>query len=322
MAAAVLPPPADPNTLYVMDLSGYVFRAYHAVPPLSNSKGEPTHAVHGVTAMMNKLITQRRPVYFAVAVDARGPSFRKAIYPDYKATRKERPADIAPQEERVKEIAAAYHIPCLAEEGMEADDIIATVVRKAREAGLTVVIASADKDMLQLIGDGVVMLDSMRDRVYGEDETIEKLGVKPSQVRDYLSLTGDSSDNVPGVPGVGPKTAVQLLTQYETLDGVYAHVDQVEKKSIREKLQANRDKAYLSQQLVSLKEDVAIDFDLEKLRYGGADVPRLRQLFTDLELHRAKEELERTLGRDVPRGTVETTARPAPRAAIATKPAA
>jgi DNA polymerase-1 len=195
-------------------------------------------------------------------------------------------------------------------------------VRKAREAGLTVVVASADKDLLQLIGDGVVMLDSMRDRVYGEDETIEKLGVRPAQVRDFLALTGDSSDNVPGVPGVGPKTAVQLLSQYQTLDGIYAHATEIEKKSIREKLQANKDKAYLSQQLVSLKDDVAIDFDLEKLRYGGADVPRLRQIFTDLELHRAKDELERTLGKDVPRGAVETTARPAPRAAVATKPAA
>ncbi|UJR80667.1 DNA polymerase I [Sandaracinus amylolyticus] len=321
MAAAVLPPPGDPKTLYVMDLSGYVFRAYHAVPPLSNSKGEPTHAVLGVTAMMNKLITQRRPTYFAVAVDSRAPSFRKAIYADYKATRKERPPDLEQQADRVLEIAHAYQIPCLAEEGMEADDVIATVVKQAREQGLTVVIASADKDLLQLIQDGVVMLDSMRDRVYGPEETVEKMGVRPDQVRDYLSLTGDTSDNVPGVPGVGPKTAVQLLGAYETLDGIYAQVDAVEKKSIREKLIANKDKAYLSQQLVSLKDDVAIDFDLERLRYGGADVPKLRQLFTDLELHRAKDELERTLGREVPRGALETApSKPAARAEIVTKP--
>ena len=323
MAAAVLPPPGDPKTLYVMDLSGYVFRAYHAIPPLSNSRGEPTHAIHGVTAMMNKLVTQRRPTYFCVAVDSKGPSFRKQIFPDYKATRKERPADLEPQAERVVEIAHAYRIPCLAEPGMEADDVIATVVKKARQAGLTVVIASADKDLLQLIQDGVVMLDSMRDRVYGPDETVEKLGVRPEQVRDYLSLTGDSSDNVPGVPGVGPKTAVQLLSQFGTLDGVYAHVAEVEKKSIREKLGANKDKAYLSRELVSLKDDVAIDFDLEKLRYGGADVPKLRQLFTDLELHRAKDELERTLGRDVPRAALDTApAKPAARAEIVTKPKA
>lgn len=306
MVAAKLPPPGDPNTLYVMDLSGYVFRAYHAIPPLSNSKGEPTHAVLGVTAMMNKLVTQQRPAYFAVAIDARG-SFRKTIDPNYKATRKERPADLEPQALRVQEIAAAYNIPCLVKENMEADDIIATVVKKAREAGLHVVIASADKDLLQLIRDDVVMLDSMRDKVYGEEETIEKLGVLPSQVRDYLSLTGDASDNVPGVPGVGPKTAVQLLTQFGTLDEIYAHVDSVEKKSIREKLAANRDKAYLSQELVSLKDDVPIEFDLEKLRYGGADVPRLRRIFTELELHRAKEELERTLGKDVPRESIEPT---------------
>lgn len=317
MAAATLPPPGDPNTLYVMDLSGYVFRAYHAIPALSNSKGEPTHAVLGVTAMMNKLVTQQRPAYFAVAIDAHG-SFRKAIDPNYKSTRKERPADLDPQALRVQEIAAAYNIPCLVKENMEADDIIATVVKRAREVGLHVVIASADKDLLQLIRDDVVMLDSMRDKIYGEDETLEKLGVRPSQVRDYLSLTGDASDNVPGVPGVGPKTAVQLLTQFETLDEIYAHVDSVEKKSIREKLAANRDKAYLSQQLVSLKDDVSIDFDLEQLRYGGADVPRLRRIFTELELHRAKEELERTLGKDVPRETMESK----PVLAVETKPKA
>jgi DNA polymerase-1 len=181
-----------------------------------------------------------------------------------------------------------------------------------------VVIASADKDLLQLIRDDVVMLDSMRDKIYGEDETIEKLGIRPSQVRDYLSLTGDASDNVPGVPGVGPKTAVQLLTQFGSLDEIYANVDSVEKKSIREKLAVNRDKAYLSQQLVSLLDDVPIDFDLEKLRYGGADVPALRRIFTELELHRAKEELERTLGKDVPRDTIE----PKPIVQVVAKPKA
>ena len=301
MAAAVLPPPGDPKTLYVMDLSGYVFRAYHAVPPLSNSKGEPTHAVHGVTAMMNKLVTQRRPTYFAVAVDSKGPSFRKELYPDYKATRKERPPDLEPQAVRVLEIAHAYEIPCLAEPGMEADDIIATVVKHALADGLTVVIASADKDLLQLIQPGVVMLDSMRDRVYGDDETLEKMGVRPDQVRDYLSLTGDASDNVPGVRGVGPKTAVQLLADFESLDGIYASLDVLTKKAIKQKLIDHKDEAYLSQKLVSLKDDIDIHWDLERLRYGGANVPKLREIFTELELHRARDELERTLGADVPR---------------------
>ena len=187
MSAARLPPPADPDTLYVMDLSGYVFRAYHAVPPLSNSKGEPTNAVHGVTAMMNKLVAQRRPAYFAVAVDSPG-TFRKALFAEYKATRKERPVDLLPQALRVQQVAAAYNIPCLSAPGMEADDVIATVVKKARADGLKVVIASADKDLLQLVGDGVVMFDSMRERVFGPDETVEKLGVQPAQVRDLLAL--------------------------------------------------------------------------------------------------------------------------------------
>jgi DNA polymerase-1 len=306
MAPAVLPPPGDPSTLYVIDLSGYVFRAYHAIPPLSNSKGEPTHAVVGVTAMMTKLVTRRRPAFLAVAVDSRGPSFRKEIDPAYKATRRDRPADLELQAERVRQIAEAYGIPCLCAPGVEADDVIATVVRRAREAGLQVVIVSADKDLLQLVGEGVWMLDTMHDRVYGEDETFEKLGVRPAQVRDYLALTGDSADNVPGVPGVGPKTAMRLLAEFGTLDAIFEGLARVEKKSLREKLASHRDVALLSRRLVALRDDVSIEFDLEKLRYGGADVPRLRRIFTELELHRARAELERSLGRDAPREAVAT----------------
>ncbi|MBX7192681.1 MAG: DNA polymerase I [Sandaracinaceae bacterium] len=300
---AHLPEPGDPRVIYVLDLSGFVFRAYHALPPLSNKKGEPTHAIHGVVSMIQKILAERRPPFFAVAVDPkRDTSFRRAIYAEYKATRKDTPIDLVPQAQRVREIAEAYGLPVLEAETFEADDIIATVVRFAKAHGLRVVIASADKDLLQLVGDpDVVMYDSMREKVFGPDETVEKLGIGPAQVRDYLALVGDTSDNVPGVPSVGPKTAVQLLTEHGSLDGVYAALGSIAKKGLKDKLTAHRDDAYLSQRLVRLREDVPLPAleahgaeAAEALRVREPDLAKLGALFTELELYRAQAELDRS----------------------------
>ncbi len=293
---AVLPEPGDPHTLTVMDLSGYVFRAYHALPPLSTARGEPTHAVLGVTSMLQKLLAEQKPAYFAVAVDARGPSFRKALFAEYKATRRATPPDLHPQAEHVTAIARAYGIPCLEAEGFEADDVIATLVRYAKDNGLDVVIASADKDLLQLVGDGVVMHDSMRDLVYGPTETRAKLGIPPEKVRDYLALVGDSSDNVPGVPKVGPKTAVELLDRFGDYDGIFAHVSEITKPALKLTLTENKALGDLSRTLVSLREDAPVELDLEKLKVGGADLPALRAIFRELEMDRALDVLERSLG--------------------------
>jgi DNA polymerase-1 len=281
---AVLPPPGDPQTLWVIDLSGFVFRAYHALPPRMTSSGEPVHAVHGTIATLQKLIGQHRPSYLAVAIDS-VESKRKDLYPEYKSNRKDRPPDLLLQAGRVREIAEAYAIPCLEAPGWEADDVIATVVKGARAAGLKVVIASADKDLLQLIeGENVVMWDGMRDRVYGVEETRERLGVEPHQVRDYLALVGDSSDNVPGVRSVGPKTAVQLLATYGSFEGVYARIDEIEKKSLKEKLVEFRGNADMSRELVTLKSDLDLDMSLPALKWGGADLPKLKDLFRRLEM--------------------------------------
>jgi DNA polymerase-1 len=303
MPPAHLPEPGDPRVIYVLDLSGFVFRAYHALPPLSNKRGEPTHAIHGVVSMIQKILADRRPPYFAVAVDPkRDTSFRRAIYPEYKATRKDTPVDLPGQAVRVRAIAEAYGLPVLEAETFEADDVIATVIRAARARGLRVVIASADKDLLQLVGDpDVVMYDSMREKVFGPEETVEKLGVGPAQVRDYLALVGDSSDNVPGVPSVGPKTAVQLLHEHGSLDGVYAALETIPKKGLREKLGAHKEDAYLSRRLVSLRDDVPIaaldgseEAVLAALRVREPDLARLTTLFSELELHRAQAELDRS----------------------------
>ena len=290
--AADLPAAGDAATLYVLDLSGYVFRAYHALPPMSSSKGEPTNAVLGVTQMLLKLVQQQRPRLLAVAMDSRGPSFRKDRYPAYKANRPPPPPDLSQQMERCRQVVEAYGIPTFAQAGAEADDLIATLVHKARERDLKVVVVSADKDLLQLVGDGVLMFDSMRGRVFDAAETEAKLGVPPQQVRDLLALTGDASDNVPGVPSVGPKTAQALLAEFGDLDGIYAHLADVKRVSLRKKLEENRDSAYLSRDLVTLLDRMDLEFDVDALRFGGADTAALRSLFVELEFERLLKELD------------------------------
>jgi len=284
--ATVLPPPGSPDVLYLVDLSSYVFRAYHAIAPLSNTKGEPTHATYGTVAMLQKLVGERKPAYLAVAMDSRKRTFRHELFADYKATRTERPPDLTIQMDRSREIVEAYRIPIFQQDGVEADDLIATVVRHAERAGLFVVIVGADKDLMQLLSARVAMWDTMRDKTYGAAEVEEKFGVPPAKVRDLLALVGDSSDNIPGVPSVGPKTAADLLQRFGTVDEVYEHIDEIPKKRLRELLVENEAKARLSQKLVSLRDDEPIRFNLADLRYGGADFERLRTIYTELGFNR------------------------------------
>lgn len=280
-----LPPPGDPKALYVLDLSGYVFRAYHAVAPLSNSKGEPTFATLGVTNMLHALVRNQRPHLLAVAMDSVKPTFRHELYSEYKANRPPAPPDLAVQMARCRQVAEAYAIPVLQCEGVEADDLLATCVAEARKRGLRTVICSGDKDLLQLVDDDVIMWDAMRSRIFGAAEVKEKWGVAPNRVRDLLALMGDSSDNVPGVKHVGEKTAVKLLTEFDTLEGVYKNLDKIKGKT-REYLQTHEADARLSQVLVSLKSDVPMHFDVEKLVYGGYERATVRALFEDLEFTR------------------------------------
>ena len=287
-----LPKKGDPKTIYVIDISSYVFRAYHALPPLSNSKGEPTHAVTGVASMLLKLLREREPHGVIVAMDSRGKSFRKELYPDYKANRPPAPPDLEQQMIRVREIAEAWGMAPLEAPGFEADDIIATLVTQARAQGLRVVIVSADKDLLQLVGPDVVMYDTMRDKVFGAEETREKLGVEPEQVRDLLALMGDSSDNVPGVPSVGQKTAAKLLADYGSLDGIYENLEGITRKALKAKLGEHRDKALTSRELVTLRHDVPIESDAVTHPYSGGNTAALRTLFSELELTRLLAQLD------------------------------
>ena len=292
---ASLPPSGAPSVLYLIDLSGYVFRAYHAIAPLSNSKGEPTHAVLGTVNMLQKVVNERRPHMLAVAMDSRGPSFRRAIDERYKANRPAPPPDLSLQMGRCYSIVRAYNIPIVQEDGIEADDLIAVAVGRALASNLRVVIVSSDKDLMQLVRDDddrVVLWDSMRDRVYGPDEVKAKFGVVPSKLRDLLALTGDTSDNIPGVPSVGPKTASDLLNEYGSMDQIYANLDKIKKAKLREMLATHEKDARISQQLVTLKTDSAIAWDLEHLTYGGANTDELRALFTELEFTRLLDQVK------------------------------
>ena len=215
----------------------------------------------------------------AFALDAGRATFRQTLYPEYKANRPEPPPDLIAQLVRVSTIVSAMSHLVWQCPGFEADDIIATAVRQAREQGLRVLIVDADKDLMQLVGGDVILWDPSRDKIVGQPEVVEKLGVAPSQVGDWLALTGDSSDNVPGVPGIGPKTACELLQAYGTLDGVYAHLDDIKRKKLRESLIEHRELAYLSRQLVTLHEDCGAHLEKNELRWQGRDTERLRALY-------------------------------------------
>lgn len=300
--AAQLPLKGAPHVLYLVDLSGYVFRAYHAIAPLSNSKGEPTHAVMGTVNMLQKVVNGRQPSMFAVAMDSRTRSFRKDLDPRYKANRPPAPDDLRSQMVRCEEVVRAYNIPVYQQDGMEADDVIASVVKRAMETEeCRVVIVSADKDLMQLVRDDderVLLWDSMRDKTYGPAEVKEKFGVAPSQLRDLLALTGDTSDNVPGVPGVGPKTAAELLDQFGSLDGVYARVSEIKRAKLKENLVAHEADARISATLVTLKNDLEVAWNEDTLRYGGFHEAELRALLTELEFTRLLDILTPKAGGD------------------------
>jgi DNA polymerase I len=285
-------PPGSPDVLYIVDLSSYVLRAYHAIAPLQSPSGEPTHAVHGTVTMLERLVRERRPALFAIAMDSGRATFRREIYAEYKAHRPPAPADLVSQFERCQEIVKAFAIPCFKQDGVEADDLIATAVAQAHGKNVRVVIVAADKDLMQLVSDRVVLWDTMRDKVVGPAEVTERFGVRVDQLGDLLSLMGDSSDNIPGVPHVGPKTARELLNTYEHLAGIYENLDKITRKALRETLTAHRDDAFLSRRLVALKGDCPIEFDLERLAYGGRDVGALRRIYAELGFTRQLAQLD------------------------------
>ena len=240
--------------LFLVDGSGYIFRAYHALPPLTRkSDGLPVGAVSGFCNMLWKLMVDARnteagvvPTHFAVIFDYSSKTFRNDLYPEYKANRSEPPEDLIPQFGLIREATRAFNLPCIEMEGFEADDLIATYCRLACEAGGDTTIVSSDKDLMQLVGPTVGMYDPMKDRQIGIPEVIEKWGVPPEKMIDLQALTGDSVDNVPGVPGIGPKTAAQLLEQFGTLDALLERAAEIKQDKRRQSIIDNADKARIS----------------------------------------------------------------------------
>ena len=290
MAHSQLPQAGAEDVLYVVDISSYVFRAYFAVGHLSNSAGLATGAVLGVTRMLQKLLRDRSPKYVAIAMDSKTPTWRHEVFDQYKANRPPPPEDLVEQIPMVQKVVEAYQIAVLQRDGFEADDVIATAARKAHEAGLKTVIVTGDKDLMQLIGDDLIVWDTMKDKVWGADEVEAKWGVKPSALGDVLALMGDSSDNVPGVPSVGPKTATKLLVEHGDLESVLAAAPK-KKGKLGQTLQDHAEQARLSKRLVTLTEEVDMDFSLKKLRFDGPDLPRLRELLEELEFTQVLEQL-------------------------------
>jgi DNA polymerase-1 len=284
-----LPALADVEALWIVDLSGYIFRAYHAVAPLSSPSGEPTHAVHGTVSMLQRLVEAFAPANFVVCMDSKAPSFRKDLLATYKANRPPAPPDLSSQITRCEQIARAFGWCVLQSEGVEADDLIATSAKWALAHGLRVVVVSADKDLLQLVHDDddrVVLYDPSKDKVVDAAGVVEKYGVKPSALGDWLALVGDSSDNVPGVAGVGPKTATELLLQYGNIQEIIAAAPSIKKEKLRASLVAAVETLPLSRRLVALHDTVPIAISREEVHRGAPRLEELRALFTELGLTR------------------------------------
>lgn len=279
--------------LFLIDGMSNIFRAYYAIRGLSTSRGFPTNAIYGFTTMLKKLITEEKPDYLAVVFDTAEPTFRHQMFPEYKATRSDMPDDLAEQIPYIYRVCAALGVPVLTKPGYEADDIIATVARRAADRGLEVVIVSNDKDLCQLVDDKIRILKADRQNyVYYDQQGVEeRLGVKPSQVADYLALVGDSVDNIPGAPGIGEKGAAQIIRRFGSLDNALKNWDKVEKRTYRESLRDYREQILKSRELVTLRLDVPLEIDFSELVPPGPDLKTMSELFTELEFSTLLKEL-------------------------------
>lgn len=268
--------------LILIDGSSYLHRAFHALPPLTTSKGEPTGAMYGVLNMIRKLLTENEAAYVAVVFDAKGKNFRHELYPQYKAHRPPMEEELKIQIKPLHEIIRAMGLPLLIIEGVEADDVIGTLARKAAKKGIPVLISTGDKDMAQLVDDNITLINTMNNVVLDKKGVVGKFGVSAEKIIDYLALIGDTSDNVPGVSGVGPKTAVKWLEEYHSLDNIIKHADKIKGK-IGERLGESLTQLPLSKQLVTIKDDVMLDVKLEDLKPSAPDNEKLRDFFSHYE---------------------------------------
>lgn len=283
-------------TLYLIDGSAYVYRAFHAIRTgLTNAGGLPTNAAFGFTRILTKMMAEKDPRYMAVCFDMKGPTFRNEIYADYKANRPPMPENLVVQLPYIKAIVRGFRIPLLEVEGYEADDLIGTLARRGEAAGFTVIIVTGDKDFLQLITENTAVWDPMKDVFTDLPALRKKFGVEPPQLIDVMGLSGDTSDNIPGVPGIGPKTALDLIRSFGTMDGLYRDIDAVTRKKQHENLVKFKEQAYVSRDLVAIRTDAPIRFEPAALKRAEPDLKALSALFKELEfqeLHRTYADVE------------------------------
>ena len=270
------------TSLYLIDGSSYLFRAYHALPPLSNSEGIPTGAVYGFTNMLLKIIRDRRPEAMVVVFDSAGPTERHRRYADYKANRGQMPDDLERQLPYIRRVVEAMRIPLLMQQGLEADDLIGSLAKQAAAQGFCVTIATGDKDMLQLVGPGILVYDSMKETVYGESEVMKRFGVPPDQVIEVMGLMGDPIDNIPGVHGIGEKTARSLVQQFGGIEELVARLQDVKSAKVREIVRAGVEEARLSRELARIRTDPQVELDLGQSALREPDHAALQVLFRDL----------------------------------------
>ncbi|TAL45892.1 MAG: DNA polymerase I, partial [Methylovulum sp.] len=259
----------------------FLFRAYHAVPPLTSPQGVPTNAIHGVTNMLRKLITEYHSDYITIVFDAPGKTFRNDLYDQYKAHRPPMPDDLRVQIEPLHKLIRAMGLPLIIESGIEADDVLGVLAKHAAQQGYNVIISTGDKDMAQLVNERIILENTMSDTRMDVQGVIDKFGVRPDQIIDYLALIGDSVDNIPGVPKVGPKTAVKWLAQYGTLTNLIAHADEIKGK-IGDNLRASMTQLPLSKQLATIRCDLDLPYDMDDLKQQPADQAELKNLLTEL----------------------------------------
>lgn len=282
----------DKPTLFLIDGNNYVFRAFYAISHLSNSKGFPTNAIFGFTNMLIKLLKEQKPKYIAVAFDVKGATFRHEAFKDYKATRKTTPEDLIPQIPYIKDIVRGFAIPVLEKHGIEADDIIGTLAKKYAAMGINVVIISGDKDLMQLVSDNIIMMDTMKDKIYDSQAVKEYFGVGPEKVTDILGLMGDASDNIPGVPGIGPKTAKRLIAEFGSLEEVLNNSEKLRNAKLRQNIKQFAAQARLSRDLATIKTDIEFDFDIEKAHHSDPDLKTLQELFIEFEFSSLIQQLK------------------------------
>ncbi len=276
--------------IYLIDATATIHRAYHAIRGLSTSTGLPTNAVFGFTRMLIKLIKDRSPEYIAMCFDSKGKTFRHEMYPDYKATRPSMPDDMRIQLPYISELVKGFNLRAIELPGYEADDLIGTLASKAGKAGFSVVMVTGDKDFIQLVTDSVSIWDPMKEKITNLSDVVKNFGIEPEKIIDVMGFSGDSSDNVPGVPGIGPKTALSLVQTYGGIDQVYEKIEEIPSDSLRRKLSEHKDKAFLSRSLVTIDRNVPIDVNLEDFKIKAPDSDLLGRLFKTLEFRQLQKE--------------------------------